>query len=93
MQAAIKDITSINPDALLVEVMSYRGRSDRVVWLAKKTGENETVKEYIRMSERENQESEIESMRNQLHELVVSKAGNLIDEEVGKLSTQLMHWL
>lgn len=41
------------------------------------------------MSKQEEQEAEIESMRTQLHRLVMSKAGNLIDKEVGDLSTQL----
>ncbi len=41
------------------------------------------------MSQQKEQEAEIESMRTQLHELVMAKAGNLIDEEVGKLSSQL----
>ena len=41
------------------------------------------------MSEQEEQEAKIESMRARLHQLVMSKAGNLIDKEVGELSTQL----
>lgn len=41
------------------------------------------------MSNQEEQEAEIESMRIRLHELVIAKAGNLIDKEVGELSAQL----
>lgn len=41
------------------------------------------------MSKSEEQEANIESMRARLHALVLSKAGNLIDKEVGKVSNQL----
>ncbi|WP_378955704.1 aspartyl-phosphate phosphatase Spo0E family protein [Pelosinus sp. sgz500959] len=41
------------------------------------------------MLNQKKQEDKIESMRARLHELVMSKAGNLIDEEVGELSAQL----
>ena len=34
-------------------------------------------------------EEEIECMRTRLHELVISKAGNMIDDEVAELSTKL----
>ena len=34
-------------------------------------------------------EGEIECMRTRLHELVISKAGNMIDDEVAELSTKL----
>jgi len=41
------------------------------------------------MPTREEQEVEIEHVRARLHELVIAKVGNMIDPEVGKLSTQL----
>ncbi|MBP2627413.1 MAG: Spo0E like sporulation regulatory protein [Firmicutes bacterium] len=41
------------------------------------------------MPTREEQEIEIERMRARLHELVTAKVGNMIDPEVGKLSTKL----
>lgn len=34
-------------------------------------------------------EEQIECMRVRLHELVISKAGNMIDEEVSELSIKL----
>lgn len=34
-------------------------------------------------------EEQIECMRARLHELVISKAGNMIDDEVAELSTEL----
>lgn len=43
----------------------------------------------VKPEEQEEQEAEIESMRTRLHLLVMSKAGNLIDKEVGELSTKL----
>lgn len=41
------------------------------------------------MATREEQEEKIERMRTCLHELVMSKAGNMIDPEVAKLSIKL----
>lgn len=35
------------------------------------------------------QEAKIESMRIRLHDLVIEKAGNMIDHEVGALSAEL----
>ena len=35
------------------------------------------------------QEDKIESMRTRLHNLVIEKAGNMIDHEVGALSAEL----
>ena len=41
------------------------------------------------MSELKEQEEKIEKMRARLHDLVIAKAGNMIDHEVGALSTEL----
>ena len=57
--------------------------------MAKKTGSNEASKEYIVMATLEEQEAKIEALRIRLHNLVLAKAGNMIDPEVGELSTKL----
>ncbi len=57
--------------------------------MAKKTGSNEASKEYIVMATLEEQETKIEVLRMRLHNLVLAKAGNMIDPEVGELSTKL----
>jgi len=41
------------------------------------------------MSKLKEQEEKIERMRAHLHDLVVEKAGNMIDQEVGELSAKL----
>lgn len=41
------------------------------------------------MSELQKQEEKIEHMRARLHDLVIAKAGNMIDHEVGQLSAEL----
>lgn len=41
------------------------------------------------MPELKEQEEEIEHMRARLHDLVIEKAGNMIDHEVAKLSVEL----
>lgn len=41
------------------------------------------------MSELKKQEEKIEQMRARLHDLVIAKAGNMIDHEVGELSAEL----
>lgn len=41
------------------------------------------------MSELKEQEEKIERMRTRLHDLVIEKAGNMIDHEVGQLSAEL----
>ena len=41
------------------------------------------------MPELKEQEEKIECMRTRLHELVIQKAGNMIDHEVGALSAEL----
>lgn len=57
--------------------------------MAKKTGRNETGKEHLMMSKLKEQADKIERMRAHLHDLVLEKQGNMIDHEVGDLSTQL----
>jgi len=37
----------------------------------------------------EEQEAEIEALRIRLHDLVLAKGGNMIDDEVAELSTEL----
>ena len=41
------------------------------------------------MATLEEQEAKIEALRIRLHNLVLAKAGNMIDPEVGELSTKL----